>query len=176
MDDDLMRVFGSERIQGMVDSLGLDDAPIEAKMLTKGIENAQKRVEGRNFDIRKSVLQYDNVMNRQRELIYAQRQDVLDGKPIDEQVWAMTEGLVSDYVEMYTNGGNYYDDCDLEGLDKFFRKNYFADTDFELPQKPDSRDELKDALLAVFHANFDKKKQLIGDDNMNDLERRLVQQ
>lgn len=174
MDDDLMRVFGSERIQGMVDSLGLDDAPIEAKMLTKGIENAQKRVEGRNFDIRKSVLQYDNVMNRQRELIYAQRQDVLDGKPIDEQVWAMTEGLVSDYVEMYTNGGNYYDDWDLEGLDKFFRKNYFADTDFELPQKPDSRDELKDALLAVFHANFDKKKQLIGDDNMKDLERQIL--
>ncbi len=174
MDDDLMRVFGSERIQGMVDSLGLDDAPIEAKMLTKGIENAQKRVEGRNFDIRKSVLQYDNVMNRQRELIYAQRQDVLDGKPIDEQVWAMTEGLVSDYVEMYTNGGNYYDDWDLEGLDQFFRKNYFADTDFELPQKPDSRDELKDALLAVFHANFDKKKQLIGDDNMKDLERQIL--
>ena len=174
MDDDLMRVFGSERIQGMVDSLGLDDAPIEAKMLTKGIENAQKRVEGRNFDIRKSVLQYDNVMNRQRELIYAQRQDVLDGKPIDEQVWAMTKGLVSDYVEMYTNGGNYYDDWDLEGLDQFFRKNYFADTDFELPQKPDSRDELKDALLAVFHANFDKKKQLIGDDNMKDLERQIL--
>ncbi|MGI6108984.1 MAG: preprotein translocase subunit SecA [Eubacteriaceae bacterium] len=175
LDDDLMRVFGSEKVQSMVDNLGMDDdTPIEAKMLTKGIENAQKRVEGRNFDIRKSVLQYDNVMNRQRELIYAQRQDVIDGKPIDEQIWKMTEDLVSDYVAMYTNGGNYYDDWDLEGLEKYFRKNYFADTEFSLPKQPDSVDTLKQALLDIFHANFNRKKEMIGEDNMKDLERQIL--
>lgn len=175
LEDDLMRIFGGERIYSMIDGLDLDeDQPIEAKMLTKGIESAQKKVEARNFDIRKSVLQYDNVMNRQRELIYGQRQDVIDGKPIDEQIERMTEGLVSDYVDMYTNTGNGWQDWDIEGLENYFRKNFFKDTDISLPKEPEDRDELKQALVDIFHDNFKKKEELIGTDNMMDLERQIL--
>ncbi len=175
LEDDLMRIFGSEKIYGMIDRLGIDDdSPIEAKVLTNGIESAQKKVEGRNFDIRRSVLQYDNVMNRQRELIYSQRQDVLDGKPIDEQIERMTTDLVDDYVEMYTNSGNAYDDWDLKGLEHYFEKNFFKDTPIHIPEKPDDREEVKDYLTGVFHQNFEKKEELIGKDNMQDLERQIL--
>lgn len=176
LDDDLMRVFGSERIQGIIDSIGLDDeTPLEMKMLTKGIENAQKHVEARNFDVRKNVLNYDNVMNRQRELIYGQRQQVLDGENMDAQVWKMTDDLVGDYVDMYTNTGNAYDDWDIAGLENFFRKNFFRDVkDFSLPKKPDSREELREAILSVFHDNYNHKQELIGENGMQDLERAVL--
>ena len=87
MEDELMRLFGSDRIMGMVDKLGFDDTqPIEHPILSKSIESAQKKVEARNFDIRKHVLQYDDVMNKQREVIYAQRRQVLEGESLKEQV------------------------------------------------------------------------------------------
>ena len=87
LEDDLMRIFGSEKIQGVIDKLGLqEDEAIESKMVTKAIENAQKKVEGNNFDIRKNLLGYDDVMNLQREVIYKQRAEVLDGKNLKEQM------------------------------------------------------------------------------------------
>lgn len=175
LEDDLMRVFGSERIQNMVDSLGMDDeTPIENKMLTKGIESAQKRVEARNFDIRKNVLQYDNVMNRQREIIYDQRQQVIDGKNMHEQIWKMTEEMVNNYVDMYTNGGDYYEDWDLEGLKKFFEKTFASKDSVVLPEEPNTRDELKEVILANCQKNYDEKRELLGDDNMENLERSIL--
>ncbi len=175
MEDDLMRVFGSERLQGLMDGLDeMDDQPLNMKMLTKGIESAQKRVEAHNFDIRKNVLNYDNVMNRQRELIYGQRQEVIDGKNMDEQIHKMTTDLVDDYVEMYTNGGNYYDDWDIEGLEHYFNKNFFAGANVTLPRQPESREELKKTLLDVFNKNFEKKQETIGHDEMLNLERYVL--
>lgn len=175
LEDDLMRVFGSEKIQGMIESLGMDDeTPIENKMLTRGIESAQKRVEARNFDIRKSVLQYDNVMNRQREIIYDQRQQVIDGKNMHEQIWKMTEEMVSNYVDMYTAGGTDYDEWDLEGLRKYFEKAFASENHIELPEKPETEDELKEAILAYCRKNYEEKTAILGPDNMENLERSIL--
>ena len=103
LDDDLMRLFGSERIQGVVERIGLEeDMPIEHKMLTKSIENAQKKVEGRNFGIRKHVLQYDDVMNKQRQVIYAERSSVLEGEDIHEYIQSMIKDRIGAAVEAYT--------------------------------------------------------------------------
>jgi len=97
LEDDLMRLFGSDRLMGMVEALGLEeDQPIEHKMLSNAIENAQKRVESRNFAIRKSVLEYDDVMNKQREVIYAQRRKVLNGENLKENIVKMMENI-ADY-------------------------------------------------------------------------------
>ena len=97
LEDDLMRLFGSERISSVVEKIGLEeDMPIEHKMLTKSIEGAQKKVEGRNFGIRKHVLQYDDVMNKQREIIYAERRRVLEGENLQEQIENMIHSLIED--------------------------------------------------------------------------------
>ncbi|MDZ4965127.1 preprotein translocase subunit SecA, partial [Clostridium perfringens] len=90
LEDDLMRIFGSEKIQGLMDKLGLeDDEAIDHKMVSKALENAQKKVEGNNFDIRKNLIGYDDVMNMQREVIYKQRSEVLEGKDLREQINGM---------------------------------------------------------------------------------------
>ena len=113
LEDELMRLFGSERISGMVEKIGLeDDMPIEAKMLTKSIESAQKKVEGRNFGIRKHVLQYDDVMNKQREIIYAERRRVLEGENLEEQVQEMIKGMIESAYDMY----KAEDALDVEGF------------------------------------------------------------
>ncbi len=106
LEDDLMRLFGSERISGIVEKIGLEeDMPIEHKMLTKSIEGAQKKVEGRNFGIRKHVLQYDDVMNKQREIIYAERRRVLAGENLQEQIENMIHSLIEEGVMSYSQDG-----------------------------------------------------------------------
>ena len=105
LEDDLMRIFGSEKIQGVIDKLGLEETEaIESKMVTKAIENAQKKVEGNNFDIRKNLLGYDDVMNLQREVIYRQRTEVLEGKNLKEQIEGMIEEVISDSVNSHLSG------------------------------------------------------------------------
>jgi preprotein translocase subunit SecA len=107
LDDDLMRLFGAGRVVGMMERLGFDeDTPIEQKMLTKGIETAQKRVESRNFQIRKTVLQYDDVMNRQREIIYGQRKKVLNGEDVRDNIRSMLRGVVEQTVNGELGAGH----------------------------------------------------------------------
>lgn len=115
LEDDLMRLFGGERIQPLIARLGMDeDTPLEAGMLTKQIENAQKRIESRNYEIRKNVLRYDDVMNQQRELIYAQRKQVLEGDDMRASVTGMVDKLLEEAVARFCAGENQ--DWDLEGL------------------------------------------------------------
>ena len=102
LEDDLMRIFGSEKLQAVVDRLGLEETEaIESKMVTKSIENAQKKVEGNNFDIRKTLLGYDDVMNKQREVIYKQRSQVLEGENLEDSVQAMIEDVVTSAVQAH---------------------------------------------------------------------------
>ena len=116
LEDDLMRLFGSDRLTGVVEALGLeDDQPIEHRMLTNAIENAQRRVEGRNFDIRKRVLQYDDVMNKQREVIYAQRRQVLDGENLKDSFIKMMENTVNALVDRFCGENLHPDMWDWEG-------------------------------------------------------------
>lgn len=105
LEDDLMRIFGSEKLFGMIDNIGLGEDAIESKMVTKSIENAQKKVEGNNFDTRKTLLGYDDVMNMQREVIYGQRQMVLEGKDLKENIRAMLQNVVSTAVELHLSNG-----------------------------------------------------------------------
>lgn len=105
LEDDLMRIFGSEKLFGMIDNMGLGDDAIESKMVTKSIENAQKKVEGNNFDTRKTLLGYDDVMNMQREVIYGQRQMVLEGKDLKENIRAMLHNVVASAVEVHLSNG-----------------------------------------------------------------------
>ncbi len=174
LEDDLMRVFGSERIQGMVEGLGMDEeTPIENKMLTRGIESAQKKVEARNFDIRKSVLQYDNVMNRQREIIYEQRQQVIDGQDMHEQVWKMTEDMVASYVQMYTNTGDYFEDWDIEGLKAYFEKAFIPEGAMTF-ESGMSRDDIQGMILDLCKKNYKEKIDILGDAEMQNLERMVL--
>ena len=123
MQDDLMRLFGSERVSGLIEKMGLaEDEPIEAKMLTGQIENAQKRIEARNYEIRKNVLQYDDVMNEQRKEIYEQRKQVLEGRDMHETIVKMADKLIEEAVATYCGNGDEYADWDLEGLTQYLER------------------------------------------------------
>ena len=117
LEDDLMRLFGGDRLQTMMERLNVDEnTPIEASILSNTIENAQKKVESRNFAIRKNVLQYDDVMNRQREIIYEQRDRVLDGDNVKPQIWSMIEQAIESNVTRFLPADTPHDDWDLRGL------------------------------------------------------------
>ena len=117
LEDDLMRLFGGERITQMMNTLKVDEnTPIEAGMLTKTIEGAQKKIEGRNFGIRKNVLQYDDVMSRQREIVYGQRDQVLNGEDLRDQIVKMIEQAIEAQVDKYLPAATLRDDWDLNGL------------------------------------------------------------
>ncbi|SHE67015.1 preprotein translocase subunit SecA [Alkalibacter saccharofermentans] len=172
LEDELMRLFGSERIMGLVDNLGLpEDMPIENKMLSKGIENAQKKVEGRNFDIRKHVLQYDNVMNKQREIIYSQRKTVLEGGDIHDQVLKMYEGLVEESITIYTGFSEYFEEWDLNGLFEHGRTLFSDGFHMEVPTEQLTRDELKDLVYQKGMSVLNAKEEEIGKERFRELER-----
>ena len=125
LDDDLLRIFGAERISSIMDRIGVEeDQPIEHKLISKAIENAQRRVEGQNFDIRKHLLEYDNVMNRQREVIYGQRRDVLGGRELWKTVEEMLDEVAEELVEEYAGEKSHPDEWDLKGLDDALYKNF----------------------------------------------------
>ena len=132
MQDDLMRLFGSDKVSGLIEKMGLpEDEPIEAKMLTGQIENAQKRIEARNYEIRKNVLQYDDVMNEQRKEIYGQRLQVLEGRDMHETIVKMADALIDEAVGSYCGNGDAYMDWDMAGLGEYLerlcvRRGFFA--------------------------------------------------
>jgi preprotein translocase subunit SecA len=172
LEDELMRLFGSDRIMGLVDNLGLpEDMPIENKMLSKGIENAQKKVEGRNFDIRKHVLQYDNVMNKQREIIYSQRKKVLEGGDIHDQILKMYEGLIDESINIYTGFSEYFEEWDIDGLLEHCRTLFSDDFDMEAPKDEMPREDLRDMLHKKGMEVIEAKEQEIGKDRFRELER-----
>ena len=134
LEDDLMRLFGGERIQSLVEKLGMDDSePLEAGMLTKQIENAQKRIESRNYEIRKNVLKYDDVMNQQRELIYTQRRQVLEGENMHESIVVMAVKMITEAVDRYCTGENA--DWDIEGIKEYLEKLCIPVGTFDLNQE-----------------------------------------
>ena len=139
LEDDLMRIFGGERVQNLMDSLGLEeDVPIENKLITNTIESAQKKLEASNFAIRKQVLQYDDVMNQQREIIYKQRQMVLDGEDISDKLHEMMRQSIDDACTNYLNGETA-DDWDFAGLRRHFMNWLCLPSDFNY-----TKDQLKD--------------------------------
>ena len=167
MQDDLMRLFGTDKVAGLIDKMGLaEDEPIEAKMLTGQIENAQKRIEGRNYEIRKNVLQYDDVMNEQRKEIYAQRRQVLEGLDMRETIAKMADTLIETAVGSYCGNGDDVIDWDMEGLAAYMerlciRMGFFKahEEAFKTIQKDDLIAALKQEardFYALREAEFDR--------------------
>lgn len=176
LEDELMRLFGGDRIQGIVEKLGLKEGePIEAGMLTKTIENAQKKVEGRNFSIRKYVLQYDNVMNKQREIIYDERRRVLHGEDLRTHVFSMLDELVTENIDFCTAASRYAEEWDIAGLNDALHKicrtlgflNYESVHDLD-------KETLKDDAMAIFDKAYEEKELEIGIERMRELERMLL--
>jgi len=178
LEDELMRLFGGERIQGIVGKLGMsEDDPIEAGMLTKSIENAQKRVEGRNFSIRKYVLQYDNVMNKQREIIYNERRRVLFGEDLRDHVMSMAEELIDENLDFTTAGSKFAEEWDLKGLEASLRKicstfKGFRYTEDDIQNL--GKSTLREDTLELFEEAYRSKEEEIGIDRMRELERMIL--
>ena len=176
MEDELMRLFGSERIMGMIDKLGFDDSqPIEHSILSKSIENAQKKVEARNFDIRKHVLQYDDVMNKQREVIYAQRRRVLEGENLKEQVLEMISDVIDSMLDIYTSHSQYPEEWDLKGLETYAKKVFVIKEPLSFGNPEDlTRETLKDMLMEKALEIYNDKEEKIGSEQMRELERVIL--
>lgn len=177
LEDDLMRLFGSERVIGIVEKLGMDeDMPIENKILTNAIETAQRRVEGRNFGIRKQVLQFDDVMNKQREVIYKQRRSVLDGVDLIEPITKMREAILDDLVARYTGESEIPDTWDLQGLKEKIG-SIFGNIILDLSmQKVGNyrKADLREMLSEVFEEAYRKKEEEIGSERMREIERVIM--
>jgi preprotein translocase SecA subunit len=140
LEDDLMRIFGADRIQGIMGRLGMEEGePIEHGLVTRAIENAQKKVEAHNFDIRKHLLEYDDVLNKQREVIYNQRREALKGQTLKEEVLDMAEGLAAEVVSRYATADDHPSDWDWNGL----REGLFHQFNLRFDLAPGETDELK---------------------------------
>ena len=178
LEDDLMRLFGGDRIQNMMEKFDLDeDTPIENRMLTKAIENAQTTVESRNFQSRKSVLEYDDVMNKQREIIYDQRRQVLDGKDIKETILSMMHTTIANHVAMAFGENQALDAAGfremlrgLEGL--YFPKNTFHFTEEELAEK--TAQDFTDLFCQAAEKTYEAKEAEITSPIMRELERVIL--
>ena len=177
LQDDLMRLFGGDRITSIMNTLKTpEDMPIEAKMISNTIENAQKKIEGRNFGIRKSVLQYDDVMNRQRELIYRQRDQVLDGEELKPVITRMIDGSINDAVDFFCSDSISKNDWNIEGLKNKFKGWLVTDDDFTDGFDKEAAREL---LLERAHNRYDEREELFGltptgEPLMRDLEKRIL--
>ena len=174
LEDDLMRIFGGERVQNLMDTLGLEeDVPIENKLITSTIESAQKKLEASNFAIRKQVLQYDDVMNQQREIIYKQRQMVLDGEDISDKLHEMMRQSIDDACANYLNGDTA-DDWDFAGLRRHFMNWLCLPTDFNYTTdqlSEISRESIADELYKRGMDILTAKEKKYGSATMRELER-----
>ena len=174
LDDDLMRLFGSDRIKGVVERIGLeDDMPIEHKMLTKSIENAQKKVEGRNFGIRKHVLQYDDVMNKQRQVIYAERSSVLEGEDIHEYIQSMVKDRIATAVEAYTDDKT----VDYKELKHYLYGAFMPAESLEVEGLEALQgEELIEKIYEIAFDIYKEKEEIITPERMREIERIILLQ
>lgn len=179
MEDELMRLFGSDKMKSMVETLGLpDDQPIEAGMLTKAIEKAQRNVEGRNFAIRKHVLEYDDVMNQQREIIYKERQRVLDGEDLKDIIIKSIRESVEGTVAEYCGYSEYPDDWNIKGIVDYVNRVYtteerpfeITDDDMEIITK----DSLSNLIYDLAIEKYEEKEKEFGSEAMREIERVLL--
>ena len=177
LEDDLMRLFGGERINSMMNLLKIDEnMPIETGILTKTIESAQQKIEGRNFGIRKNVLDYDDVMNKQREMIYGQRNRVLDGEDIKETVRKMITDTVESGVDTYLTG-NVAENWNFDGLRDYFRGWLATDNDFKYTVDELNkleRDDIANMLIDRAVSICEKKEEEYGSTAMREIERVML--
>ena len=176
LEDDLMRIFGSDNISKFMDKLGLDeDEPITAKMITKSIEKAQKKVESHNFEIRKYVLEYDDVMNQQREVLYAQRRQVLTSDSLKDTILGMVSDIIDDGLNKYADEKLYPEEWDFAGLLTQMQQ-YFVPKDATTSEELEnlSRVEVKEKLYQIAVDLYEAREKEIGTETMRELERAIM--
>ena len=177
LEDELMWLFGSERIQGMVEKLGMEeDDAIEHKMLSKSIESAQKKVEGKNFSIRKSVLQYDDVMNKQREIIYAERKRVLEGENIKPEIMEMIDSLADAIVDKFCPEKTYQEEWDIKGLKEKIQQQFAADINIEEEISKIDNSKMKSLIKDMARRIYEMKESMLPEEEFRELERVILLQ
>ncbi|MBE6065489.1 preprotein translocase subunit SecA [Clostridium cochlearium] len=176
LEDDLMRIFGSDKLKGIVEKLGLaEDEAIESKMVSNAIENAQKKVEGNNFDIRKTLIQYDDVINTQREIIYKQRSEVLEGADLKDQIQEMIKDVINSVVDSHISGIEEEFEEELSKLIKFL-EDIFLPKDYVKAEHLESlsNDEIKEKLYDIAKNIYADKEEEFGSEQMRDIERVIL--
>lgn len=176
LEDDLMRIFGSDNLFKMMDKLGMDEnEPVEHKLITRSIEKAQKRVEDHNYNIRKHVLEYDDVMNQQREVLYAQRQMILGDECLKSTINEMIDSIVLNAMAKFADEKLYPEEWDYEGLIKYLEIFYLEPGEIDIAELEDlSRVDLQEMLLDKAHSKYNEREEQLGETTMNELERAVL--
>lgn len=176
LEDDLMRIFGSDSISNIMDKLGMEeDEPIEHSLITKSIEKAQKKVENHNFNIRKYILEYDDVMNQQREVLYSQRRRILGDDSLRETIMESVDDIINNAMNTYADEKLYPEDWDYEGLIKHLEMFILEPGQINIASLEDlSRIELQEMLLRVAHEDYAAREEQIGEANMRELEKAVM--
>ncbi|WP_288780479.1 preprotein translocase subunit SecA [uncultured Dialister sp.] len=176
LEDDLLRIFGGDNIKKFMEKMGLDeDEPINSRMVSNAIQKAQKRVEARNFDIRKYVLEYDDVMNQQRKVVYEQRRRILEGENMKDQVLRMVDTIIEKDMQTYADPKLYPEEWDFAGLLKYSEKYFLAPGEIKLEEIEDmSREEVEDKLKTIAHETYESREKSIGSSMMRELEKAVM--
>ncbi len=176
LEDDLMRIFGGDNIKKFMEKMGLDeDEEIKSTMVSNAIRKAQKRVETRNFDIRKYVLEYDDVMNQQRKVLYEERRKILEGQNMKDQIMNMVDTLINEGLDTYANAKLYPEEWDFAGLLKYCEKYFLAPGEIKLEEIEDlSREEVEERLKKCAHDTYDAREASIGSVMMRELEKAIM--
>ncbi|KPK38062.1 MAG: preprotein translocase subunit SecA, partial [Omnitrophica WOR_2 bacterium SM23_29] len=174
--DDLLRIFGSDRIKLIMDKLGMEEGQeIEHPWVTRAIETAQKRVESHNFEIRKHLLEYDNVMNKQREVIYGERRAMLEGKDLKGHIFEMIEDILDSAMDLYLNEKIHRDEWDINGFSEWLRTKYatpLSKKDSEFLKM--SREEIRSGLSEMINKSYEERERTFGVEVMRHIEKTIL--
>lgn len=176
LEDDLLRIFGGGNIKKFMEKMGLEeDEEIRSSMVSSAIQKAQKRVEERNFDIRKYVLEYDDVMNQQRKVVYEQRRKILEGQDMKDQILNMVDMLINHGLETYANPKLYPEEWDFDALIKYCEKYFLAPGEVKLDEIENmSREEIGRKLMDIAHETYEAREKSIGSSMMRELEKAVM--
>lgn len=175
LEDDLLRLFGGDRLISLMDRLKIpEDEPIESSMVTKAIENAQKRVEGQNFQIRKRLLEFDDVMNKQRQVIYSLRRDILEGINLKEELMLWLTDVALTFIDRYAPAEEYQEKWDIQELKNSFKE--WLNVDIQIPEQEWDRKELEEYIMKNLEEYYSQKEQSYGSSLMREFERYIILQ
>lgn len=176
LEDDLLRIFGGDNIKKFMEKMGLEeDEEIRSSMVSSAIQKAQKRVEERNFDIRKYVLEYDDVMNQQRKVVYEQRRKILEGQDMKDQILNMVDMLINHGLETYANPKLYPEEWDFDALIKYCEKYFLAPGEVKLDEIENmSREKIGRKLMDIAHETYEAREKSIGSSMMRELEKAVM--
>jgi preprotein translocase subunit SecA len=178
LEDDLMRIFAADRLSGLMQRIGMaEDEPIEHRLISKAIENAQSRVEAHNFSIRKNIIEYDDVMNQQREIIYRQRREALQGGNLKPAVFDMIDDMLDSIIEQNTAEKTYAEDWNLDGLNKEMLRIFGLQPNLTVESLEDmDREALREDLLELAQQRYEAREQEFSEPIMRDLENYILLQ